>query len=235
MKSNLFDKSLWINSYILIIIIHLYACFYHFENIRIYTKVLLMPFLLKIYINSTTEENRSKFVSIGLLLGFFGDTFLIFSEHSLLFLIYGLICFLSGHLCYIIEMIKRIKTKNFIKNFWIFFLLIIFISFNIIWQYTYYLKDGLIRGKMIIPGFLYMLILGSLNLFSLFYMICYFEKRKLLLVLGTLLFWISDFTLARDLFYESNIYYPFIIMSTYISAQTLITYGLCNKDDFIII
>ena len=151
-----------------------------------------MPFLLKIYINSTTEENRSKFVSIGLLLGFFGDTFLIFSDHSLLFLIYGLICFLSGHLCYIIEMIKRIKTKNFIKNFWIFFLLIIFISFNIIWQYTYYLKDGLIRGKMIIPGFLYMLILGSLNLFSLFYMICYFEKRKLLLVLGTLLFWIIN-------------------------------------------
>ena len=113
--------------------------------------------------------------------------------------------------------------------------LLLFISFNIIWQYTYYLKDGLIRGKMIVPGFLYMLILGSLNLFSLFYMICYFEKRKLLLVLGTLLFWISDFTLARDLFYESNIYYPFIIMSTYISAQTLITYGLCNKDDFIII
>ena len=234
MKNNLFYKSLWINSYILIIIIHLYACFYQIENIRSYTKVLLMPFLLKIYKNSTTEENRSKLICIGLFLGFIGDTLLIFSD-SLLFLICGLISFLAGHLCYIIEMIKRIKMKNFIKKFWIFILLIIFISFNIIWQYIYYLRDGLIRGKMIVPGLLYLLILGLLNLFSFFYTICYFEKRKLLLVLGTLLFWVSDFTLARSLFYETNIYYPFIVMSTYISAQTLITYGLYYKEDFIII
>ena len=235
MKSNLFDKSLWINSYILIIIIHLYACLYQIENIRMYTKVLLMPFLLKIYKNSTTEDNRSNLISIGLFFGFIGDTLLIFSDNSLLFLISGLISFLAGHVCYIIEMIKRTKKKNFIKKFWILLLLIIFISFNIFWQYKYYLRDGLIRGKMIVPGLIYLLILGLLNLFSFFYMICYFEKRKLLLVLGTLLFWVSDFTLARSLFYESNIYSSFIVMSTYISAQTLITYGLCKKEDFIII
>ena len=235
MKNNLFYKSLWINSYILIIIIHLYACLYQIENIRMYTKVLLMPFLLKIYKNSTTEDNRSNLISIGLFFGFIGDTLLIFSDNSLLFLISGLISFLAGHVCYIIEMIKRTKKKNFIKKFWILLLLIIFISFNIFWQYKYYLRDGLIRGKMIVPGLIYLLILGLLNLFSFFYMICYFEKRKLLLVLGTLLFWVSDFTLARSLFYESNIYSSFIVMSTYISAQTLITYGLCKKEDFIII
>ena len=101
MKNNLFYKSLWINSYILIIIIHLYACFYQIENIRSYTKVLLMPFLLKIYKNSTTEENRSKLICIGLFLGFIGDTLLIFSD-SLLFLICGLIIFLLCHLCFFI-------------------------------------------------------------------------------------------------------------------------------------
>ena len=113
--------------------------------------------------------------------------------------------------------------------------LIIFISFILIWLYNNYMKEGLIKGHFIIPGVIYLFILGLLNLSSSFYLCVSFNKKALTLVLGTLLFFISDFTLARSLFYEAYKYYTFIIMSTYIAAQTLITYSLIKKKDFIIV
>ena len=39
----------------------------------------------------------------------------------------------------------------------------------------------------------------------------------------------SDFILARKMFYENKKYYQFILMTTYIAAQTLICIGMANK------
>ena len=233
MKNNIFEKSIWINAYILVIMIHLYSCFYNIQTIRSYSKVLLMPLLLKIYHNQTKKENRSKLVSIGIFLGFIGDTLLISDGQLCLFL--GLISFLSGHLCYIYEIFSRIERKKFKQKIMSFISLTFFISFILIWLYNNYMKEGLIKGQFIIPGVIYLFILGLLNLSSSFYLCVSFNKKTLTLVLGTLLFFISDSTLARSLFYETYIYYTFIIMSTYIAAQTLITYSLLKKEDFIIV
>ena len=39
----------------------------------------------------------------------------------------------------------------------------------------------------------------------------------------------SDFILARKMFYENKKYYQVILMATYILAQTLICFGMSNK------
>ena len=60
---------------------------------------------------------------------------------------------------------------------------------------------------------------------------CYANIYSILTYLGSLIFFISDCILAKQLFSEYNKYYQIIIMSTYILGQSLITFGMANKMD----
>ena len=52
---------------------------------------------------------------------------------------------------------------------------------------------------------------------------------RLLCLLGTILFSYSDYCLAKHLFFEKSINGTFIVMITYIPAQTLIILGMASN------
>ncbi len=71
--------------------------------------------------------------------------------------------------------------------------------------------------------------MALLNIASGIYAFSYLNIYAILAHLGTFIFTISDFILARKMFYEGNKYYQVVLMATYISAQTLICFGMANK------
>ena len=82
---------------------------------------------------------------------------------------------------------------------------------------------------ILIPGLFYIIQLALLNITSGIYAFSYFNIYAILVHLGTFIFTISYFILARKMFFEDNKYYQVILMATYISTQTLICFGMANK------
>ena len=213
--------------YIGFISVHLFSCFFHFENPRIVTKVFLMPFLSLIYYNMTPKEKFSKTIFIGIILGFFGDVVLL-REYYLPFVLLGIAFFFFGHVLYVINFVIETGLKNIKKYFY--FIIIMSLIYFIYAKFAFNnLKEGFERGDILLPGTFYISLLAILNIASGIYAYSYFNLYAILVHIGTFIFTVSDFILARKMFYENRKYYQFILMATYIAAQTLICVGMANK------
>ena len=196
-----------INIYIIIVFIHLYSCFYHIHSIRRSTKVLLMPMLILIYREITTPENYSKYIINGLLFGFTGDTILLCDEKSSLLTI-GILSFLIGHILYISLYLREIGKKNFINNKNIFILVIIFIFYYFVTYLVFCgIKVGILKRGVFYEATFYLFILEIENCLSCFYFYIQRDKWSFINYLGTSIFWLSDFILIRDLFYNDRYKY----------------------------
>lgn len=210
-----------------IILVHLYSCFFEIENPRIFTKVFLMPFLSLIYYKATPKEKFSKTIFIAIIAGFCGDVFLL-KDNYLPLMILGIVFFFFGHFLYIINLIIETGIRNFKKYF--IFLIIISLIYFLYANFAFFnLKEGFRKGSILFPGACYIIQLALLNIASGVYAYTYFNIYAILVHIGTFIFTISDFVLARKMFYENNQYYQFILMATYILAQTLICFGMANK------
>ena len=217
--------------YLTIVFIHLISCFYKFKSIQHITKVFLMPCLLLIYFQITNNETRSNFVIYGLIRGSLGDLFLIFCSVYIC-LILGLVSFLLGHILYIADITCKIELKIWKERMWTALGLLIFFGCFCSYMFKFYIREGLTKNNVEIPGIIYLSALGLLNSASIFYFINKSSKYSLLTFLGTIFFFSSDLILQRELFYKDyNFfaeYYNFIVMVTYIVGQTLIAVGLSN-------
>ena len=219
--------SLLIFIYIGFISVHLFCCFFAMENPRMLTKIFLMPFLSLIYYKATPKEKFSKSIFAAIIFGFLGDVILLGDNHIPLILL-GIVFFSFGHLLYTINFIIETGLKNY-KKYFLFFIIITSV-------YTLYatfalhnLKEGFERGDILIPGICYISLLAITNITSGIYAYTYFNVYAILVHFGTFIFTISDFILARKMFYENKQYYQVILMATYILAQTLIYFGMSNK------
>ena len=143
-------------------------------------------------------------------------------------MILGIVFFFFGHFLYIINLIIETGIRNFKKYF--IFLIIISLIYFLYANFAFFnLKEGFRKGSILFPGACYIIQLALLNIASGVYAYTYFNTYAILVHIGTFIFTISDFVLARKMFYENNQYYQFILMATYILAQTLICFGMANK------
>ena len=143
-------------------------------------------------------------------------------------MILGIVFFFFGHFLYIINLIIETGIRNFKKYF--IFLIIISLIYFLYANFAFFnLKEGFRKGSILFPGACYIIQLALLNIASGVYAYTYFNIYAILVHIGTFIFTISDFVLARKMFYENNQYYQFILMATYILAQTLICFGMANK------
>ena len=150
-----------------------------------------------------------------------GDTYLPL-------ILLGIGCFFFGHVLYIINFIIETGIRNYKKYF--IFLIIISLCYFIYANFAFFnLKEGFQRGNILVPGIFYIIQLALLNISSGIYAYTYFNIYAILVHIGTFIFTVSDFVLARKMFYENNKYYQVILMATYISAQSLISFGMANK------
>lgn len=188
-----------------------------------------MP-LLAIYAFSQIKiRERYIFLILGLFFSWLGDIFLMFpreqyseSTAKLLF-IAGLAAFLIAHIQYILLFLKDLRNK---------------IDLSLVTSKPYTSLPFLIYGIGLLwflyPHLAVMKIPVTLYAITIIAMLILAFNRKgfvsnssyLLVFIGAILFVISDSTIAVTLFYKHFTLDRLVIMSTYIVAQLLITYGV---------
>jgi len=211
-------------TYLLIVTIHLYCCFHHHEDIRKFTKCLLMPFLAMTYYLGCPKEKFSKVILFAILFGYLGDILLLIEGFFLL----GVVSFLVGHLLYIVTFFVETGLKNYRKNLLV-LLLVCVVYFYIETEVLGYFRPALVKFGLWGPLFVYTSILSALNISSALYAYCYRNIYSILAYIGSIIFYVSDCILAKQLFFEYNKYYQISIMFTYILGQSLISLGMANK------
>jgi len=175
------------------------------------SKPLIIPALAAFYIAGS--KSRNKLYILALIFSFLGDVLLL--DKSNLFL-FGIAAFLITQLLYIAIFSKGLANSSLGKKigalfpFSLFFILLIRI-----------LKPGL--NDFLIPVIIYGL---AISLFGSVSLLRYLVKKNgtsMVLLIGAILFILSDSMIALNKFHEPRAYYSVSIMLTYILAQYLIS------------
>lgn len=213
--------------YLIIGVFHIYAIYSGHSEWVSWTKPLLMPVLLLIiWLQTKVQTKLSKVLFIGVFLGWLGDVLLM--THSVGFFAAGLTAFLLGHLSYIYIFSVEVSDKrqtHFImeKPYWI----LPFIGFLV---YAVILLSGKIINLPAFPVYLYAFVILLMSIMAINRWYAVSQKSFLIVLVGSLLFVLSDFSLAIKLFVGNYPNSSLLIMTTYILAQGAIVYGcLENK------
>ncbi|MGM9858920.1 MAG: lysoplasmalogenase family protein [Bacilli bacterium] len=200
-------------------LVHLFFCAYEMEKARKITK----PFCLSIlFIAAIVESPESFIIYIGILCGLIGDIFLLENKDPKRF-VWGTAFFSVGHLCYLLEMVLTIGIVN-IEWYAYIIAAILYLAFSIS---TYYISRKVIvdhpRYFNFYAGLLAMNFLVSL-LLTIFNPIIF--KSFIYIIIGYLLFILSDTILVNCTFIKDIKKRDFYIMATYLCAEFLIVFGL---------
>ncbi len=210
----------WLWLFILDAILHLVTTVYTLPTLNLITKPLLMILLGGYFVSKVGNlNNKLKYLVVAALIGsWFGDTFLMFQDYNSMFFIFGLGSFLIAHLAYIMAFYKFKGKKN----------QVVLISTSLFFAaYSLNLLLALWPGlnDMLIPVIVYAFVLTVMGIIG----VVRNYGISILIVLGAILFIISDSLIAYNKFVEPVIYSRISIMFTYILAQFLIVKGLSNR------
>jgi len=191
------------------------------ENVAWFFKPLLLPFL--IYAVYKTEYFATRrILLVALIFSWFGDVVLMFSGQAELFFIIGLLLFLISHVFYIELFYKQRRHKNPLKN------LFFWACCGVV---VYYLKTMLELlwpdlGELKIPVSVYAVTI--LVMLALAFKVYFSSKSqaRYLVLLGAVLFVVSDSLLAINKFHSPLPYASLLIMATYLLAQFCLVLGM---------
>ncbi len=190
------------------------------ETLQYFSKPLIVSSLLIYFLLQTkdTANGLVKWVALALVFSLMGDVLLIFVPKKDIFFLLGLSAFLIAHIFYIIFFhLVRIREK--VKsNIWLLLIVVVYYAALIILLSPHLYEMMLpVRIYGIVISFMFMLAMHML-----------FIKNKIAgkwMMLGALLFVISDSVLAIDKFYKPFEQAGVIIMLTYGLAQLFIVKG----------
>lgn len=177
------------------------------HSLRIFTKPLLVPLIVIIYLVNTDKKRKIHvYFLTGLIFSFLGDVFLLFKWAFLP----GLGSFLLAHILYIVSFV-RIKATNSYGSlpFLLFYLICL----------LYFLHPHL--HEMKVPVIIYGITISTMAYFSL----C--TKNKWIIV-GAFLFIISDSLLSFNLFVYQATLTELLVMITYVAAQFFLVRGMTS-------
>lgn len=195
---------------IIIFVIDLFLIFNNKIELRFFTKPILLPTLILMYISKVKSEKMqlNSFFLAGLVLSFFGDLFLLFNWGFLP----GLGSFLLAHLFYIISFKKKLQKR--ISKFWP-IILSLYASILLVILFPY-LKE------MKIPVIIYAVVIATMMYNAL-------KTHNRNLIIGALLFLISDTLLSVYLFLQPLMILNLLVMATYILAQWFLVKGMTSS------
>ncbi len=221
MKSELKNKGILAIKilFFVVLIFDMYALIIENKAMEMIFKPLLMILIISIY-SITAVRHHFVFI-IALIFSFLGDVFLLFGKT---YFVLGLLSFLLTHLLYIKLITKFVKKTNittYFKNalpFVLFFLVIIStISKN--------------TENLLLPVILYGIIISAFGTVTL---LNYTQKRNSnnkLLLIGAILFILSDAVLAIAEFYLHNTLLHVFNITLYGVSQYLICEAILRIDD----
>ena len=200
-------------------LINLVGCVADIELMCTISKPLLMPALAFCFIKEAPQSPLNRYVIMALVFSWLGDTLLMFTDVASYFFMLGLIFFLLAHVVYIIINLSAVNEAGGLKPQWqdIPFLFYGFFVFG-------FLKDNL--GDMYFPAMAYTVVICIMALTARKRWKRTDTESFWLVMIGAVIFIISDTFIAFNRFGEPLPQADLLIMSTYIVAQALIVMGL---------
>ncbi len=213
-------KRIWLIVFVITLIADLIGVYIKNEMVVYVTKPLVVIALI-LYFLSATWKIENAFIKIivnALFFSWLGDLALMFDSFDQRTFLIGLLAFLFAHLRYInffsiVRMGEKIKLKpGLILIVAVYYSGLIFLLLNDL-------------HEMKIPVIIYGIVISIMLLLALHMLFIKNKEAGKLLMLGALLFVISDSILAINKFYQSFELASIFIMLTYGMAQLLITLG----------
>ncbi len=220
LKRKKVKAKIWLILFIIDAVLHLFTTIYEFPVLNLVTKPLLMILLGGHFMAATGDHNKkiNSLVVMALVASWFGDTFLMLQRQNPLFFILGLSSFLLAHIAYIIVFFKFESKRN--KPV-VIFITIVFVVYSLILAYILWPE----LGAMKIPVLVYALVLTVMGITG----VVKNYRYSIMIVIGAVLFMISDSLIAYDKFVATISNDRFLIMFTYILAQYLLIKGLSAR------
>ncbi|MCH2033116.1 MAG: lysoplasmalogenase [Tenacibaculum sp.] len=203
--------------FLLVSVMELNGVYQKKEVLEFIFKPLLMVSLAALYLVSVKKPSFL-FIS-ALFFSFWGDVMLLFPEK---YFVLGLVSFLITHLIYM-KIIKSFFSHLSIATF-IKYSIVFLVYFGAI---IFLIKDNL--NELLIPVIVYGLVISSFGTFALINYIKNKATENLWLLIGAVIFILSDSTIAINKFYLIEADLGVIIMVTYIVAQYLICKAIISK------
>jgi len=199
-----------------------YAILSKNETLEIFAKPMLLTLLVVVYLVSTKKPLF--WYVLGMFFCFVGDVLLMFKGAN--FFMYGLASFLVAHIVYIKV------TSNFLQQELTVKMISSAFPFVILFGALLYLiKDNL--GEMLIPVVVYGITISTFGSVALLNYRSEKSTENSWLLIGAVIFILSDSLIALNKFHEPNELYGVTIMITYILAQFLICKAMIVKSDAI--
>lgn len=199
--------------------------FMHNSKIIYVTKPLLMPFLGLYYIVGNPGFNL--WILLAIIGSFVGDVLLMIIEQdpkkSDNFFALGLVSFLLAQIFFIIGFVQLAnKFDSFL--WWGIFIMILFAAYTVFWAKLLLPSLEKKDPDMKVPVLVYIIIIGAMSVSSVFPLGAL--SNSFYLIIGAVLFVISDSVLSINKFKKEIPYERLIVMSTYILAQFFIIQGV---------
>jgi len=190
------------------------------ENIAWFLKPLLLPCLL-LATNASKLFPSKKWLLFSLLFSWIGDVILLFADKGELYFIFGLVAFLIAHVLFILLFIKQNTIQS--PNKTLFAIGILIVS-----MYLYAMLTILFPslGELKFPVAVYAFTISFMLIMAIRGGLTWQKPLNLLILNGAVAFVTSDSILAIDKFYHPLPHSGLLIMSTYLVAQYLITFGI---------
>lgn len=221
-----------LNGFVYFSIIYIIILFFGKENVAWFLKPFLLLFLI-IAVYLQKQFTTKKILLIALTLSWIGDIILMFADHGEIYFIAGLIAFLLSHIFYIIlfrKQVASILNKNKITFLLGTSLIILYLGAMML-----ILLPNL--GDLKIPIFIYAFTISIMLFCALNGFLHWQKPANKYILIGAIFFVTSDSILAFNKFYFPLPNNSFLIMSTYLVAQYLITSGILNlnKKDIVVL
>ena len=187
-------------------------------------KPLLIPVLMLLLVFTSTTAPRKNLLLTGLFFSWLGDMFLLFEDKNSLFFIFGLVCFLTTHIFYIIYFLKiRSSAVSLLKKQPLFIVVVIGYGVTLVWFLFPHLND------LKIPVMVYAAVICTMLLCSLHIFKKVNKPANIWYLSGAALFVVSDSLLAINKFYQPFAFAGVLIMLTYCAAQYFIANGFIKQ------
>jgi len=213
-------KQTWIIFFIVILTVHLAGIVFKIQSVEYVSKPMIVAVLVLYFLSQTnkTVSGLKKWILFALFFSLTGDVLLLFQQNDKLFFLLGLSAFLIAHIFYIV-FFHWVRVKENVKgNPWLLVIVVIYYA-GLMTLLSPHLGDMKLPVRIygIVISFMFMLAMHTL-----------FIKNKIAgkwMMIGALLFVISDSALAINKFYEPFLSANVLIMLTYGLAQLFIVEG----------
>jgi uncharacterized membrane protein YhhN len=213
-------KQTWIIFFIVILNIHLASIALKIPLAEYISKPMIVALLALYFLSQTNQfvSGLKKWVIGALFFSWAGDVLLLFQQNDQIFFLLGLSAFLIAHIFYIV-FFHLVRVKESIKgNLWLLVIVVIYYA-ALMTILSPFLGDMKLPVRIygIVISFMFMLAMHMLAI-----------KNKIAgkwMMIGALLFVVSDSTLAINKFYQPFELANVLIMLTYGLAQLFIVEG----------